>query len=80
MPKRKLDNIQYCTKQYLQPNNKKKRTTRSNLQQIKLIMNDPSFHEYSIDDLGQLSRELKDVIDKLQIHKTHIDSILNMYL
>ena len=43
-------------------------------------MNDPSFHEYSIDDLGQLSRELKDVIDKLQIHKTHIDSILNMYL
>ena len=63
-----------------QPVYKKKRTTRTNIQQIKLIVDDPSFHEYSIDDLGQLSKELGDVIEKLQSHRAHIESILNMYL
>lgn len=81
-------NQQYQNQQYVkninyqlqEPKQKRKRTTKTNLQQIKLIVDDPSFHEYSIDDLGQLSNELKLIIEKLQDHKSHIDSILGMYI
>jgi len=78
-----------CNEQYIEQRNeqyneqhvkKKKKTTRSNIKQIKLIVDDPSFHEYSIDDLGKLSQELSEIIEKLQSHRTHIESILNMYL
>ena len=81
-------NQQYQNQQYVknidyqiqEPKQKRKRTTKTNLQQIKLIVDDPSFHEYSLDDLGQLSNELKVIIEKLQGHKSHIDSILGMYV
>ena len=81
-------NQQYQNQQYVknidyqiqEPKQKRKRTTKTNLQQIKLIVDDPSFHEYSLDDLGQLSNELKVIIEKLQGHKSHIESILGMYV
>ena len=81
-------NQQYQNQQYIknidyqiqEPKQKRKRTTKTNLQQIKLLVDDPSFHEYSLDDLGQLSDELKVIIEKLQGHKSHIDSILGMYV
>ena len=83
-----FNNQQYQNQQYIknidyhtqEPKQKRKRTTKTNLQQIKLIVDDPSFHEYSLDDLGQLSNELKVIIEKLQGHKSHIDSILGMYI
>ena len=72
-----INSNDYCN---IQPVRKKKRTIKTNIQQIKLIVNDPSFRDYSIDDLGQLSKELGEVIQQLQSHRAHIESILNMYI
>jgi len=75
MSKRKLENYDYNNQV------KPKRTkTKHSLYKIKIIVDDPGFHEYSIDELGNLSNELEEIIQKLQKHKGHIDSILRMYL
>tara|TARA_B100001248_G_C27351778_1_gene441714 strand:+ start:249 stop:479 length:231 start_codon:yes stop_codon:yes gene_type:complete len=64
---------------YEQRNFKKTKINKINTNYIKISINDSLFYQYSLNELNEFSNEILNVINKLQLHKERIDSVLAIY-
>tara|TARA_Y100000817_G_scaffold291507_1_gene263096 strand:- start:468 stop:695 length:228 start_codon:yes stop_codon:yes gene_type:complete len=74
MSKRERDLVEYgdvCEKRI--------KLNKNNSHFLRITINDSAFYQYSLTELNEFSKEIIDIITKLQIYKERIDSILAMY-
>ena len=76
MSKRLYDNNEF---NYEHRDFKKTKIYQTNINYINITIHDSSFYQYSLSELSDFSNEISNIIDKLQLHKERIDSILSMY-
>jgi hypothetical protein len=58
---------------------KKTKIYKTNINYINITINDSLFYQYSLNELSDFSNEISNIIDKLQLHKERIDSVLAIY-
>ena len=76
MSKRLYDNNEF---NYEQRDFKKTKIYKTNINYINITIHDSAFYQYSLSELSEFSNEISNIVDKLQLHKERIDSILSMY-
>lgn len=64
---------------YEQRDFKKTKLYKINTNYIKITINDSLFYQYSLNELNEFSSEILNIINKLQLHKERIDSVLAIY-
>ena len=58
---------------------KKTKIYKTNVNYINITIHDSLFYQYSLSELNEFSNEISNVINKLQVHKERIDSVLAIY-
>ena len=74
MSKRQRDSVEYGNVY-----EKRIKLNKNNSHFIRISINDSSFYQYSLTELSDFSKELDDMINKLQVYKERIDSTLAIY-
>lgn len=74
MSKRQRDLVEYGNVY-----EKRIKLNKKNSQFLKITINDSAFYQYSLTELSDFSKEINDIISKLQIYKERIDSTLAIY-
>ena len=64
---------------YDRGNFKKTKLYKTSQNYINISVNDALFHESTLSELNEFSNEISNVINKLQVHKERIDSVLAIY-
>tara|TARA_B100001121_G_C18402579_1_gene486165 strand:- start:76 stop:303 length:228 start_codon:yes stop_codon:yes gene_type:complete len=74
MSKRQRDSVEYGNVY-----EKRIKLNKNNSHFIRISINDSLFYQYSLTELSDFSKELDDMINKLQVYKERIDSTLAIY-
>ena len=74
MSKRQRDSVEYGNVY-----EKRIKLNKNNSHFIRISINDSAFYQYSLTELSDFSKELNDMINKLQVYKERIDSTLAIY-